>query len=97
MRHDSHVLRATRSLGCAVLALVAAVAIGLSAPAPASATTIVAMTDVNTPPPSPLTVLVTPFTVGLHVIEAIAEGIANAVEMIATPAPIAIPAPQANT
>jgi len=86
-----------RSLGCAVLALVAAVAIGLSAPAPASATTIVAMTDVNTSPPSPLTVLVTPFTVGLHVIEAIAEGIANAVEMIATPAPIAIPAPQANS
>ena len=86
-----------RSLGCAVLALIAVVAIGLSAPAPASATTIVAMTDVNTPPPSPLTVLVPPFTVGLHVIEAIAEGIANAVEMIATPAPIAIPAPQANT
>ena len=37
------------------------------------------------------------FTLGLHVIEAIAEGIANAVEMIATPAPIAIPAPQTNT
>ena len=83
------------------MALVAAVAIGLassiSAPAPASATTVSAMTDVYTPPPSPLTVLITPFTVGLHVIEAIAEGIANAVEMIATPAPIAIPAPQTNT
>jgi hypothetical protein len=78
-----------------VLALVAAVAIGLTAPAPASATTIVAMTEVNTPP-APLRVLVSPFTVGLHVIEAIAEGIANAVEMIATPAPIAIPAPQTN-
>jgi len=86
-----------RSLAGAVLALVAAVAIGLSAPAPASATTIVAMTDVNSPPPSPLTVLVTPFTVGLHVIEAIAEGIANAVEAIATPPPIAIPAPHTTT
>ena len=86
-----------RSFGCAVLALVAAATIGLSAPAPASAMTFVAMTDVQTPPPSPLTVLVTPFTAALHVIEAIAEGIANAVEMIATPAPIAIPAPQANT
>ena len=86
-----------RSLGCAVLALVAAVAIGLSAPAPASATTIVAMTDVNTPPPSPLTVLITPLTVGMHIIDAIAEGIANAVEMIATPPPIAIPAPHTVT
>jgi hypothetical protein len=86
-----------RSLGCAVLALVAAVAIGLSAPAPASATTVAVITDVNTRPPSPLRVLVTPFTVGLHVIEAIAEGIANAVEMIATPAPIAIPAPPTDT
>jgi hypothetical protein len=91
------VLCAIRSLGCAVLALVAAVAIGLSSPAPASATTVAAMTDVNTRPPSPLTVLVTPFRVGLHVIEAISEGIANAVEMIATPAPIAIPAPDTNT
>ena len=94
MRHDSHVLRLTRSLGSTVVALVAAVAIGLSAPAPASATTLAAITDVNSRPPSPLTVLATPFTVGLHVIEAIAEGIANAVEMIATPAPITIPAPQ---
>jgi hypothetical protein len=33
----------------------------------------------------------------LHVIEAIAAGIANAVEMIATPAPITIPAPRAST
>jgi hypothetical protein len=97
LRHDSHVLRVLRSLASAVVALVAAVAIGLSAPAPASATTAAALTDVNNRPPSPLTVLVTPFTVGLHVIEAIAEGIANAVEMIATPAPIAIPAPQTNT
>ena len=97
MRHDSHVLRVLRSLASAVVALVVAVAIGLSAPAPASATTAAALTDVNNRPPSPLTVLVTPFTVGLHVIEAIAEGIANAVEMIATPAPIVIPAPQTNT
>ncbi|HET7667433.1 MAG TPA: hypothetical protein VFK56_15470 [Mycobacterium sp.] len=86
--------RVLRSLGSAVLALVAAVAIGLAAPAPASATTLAAIIDVNSRPPSPLTVLVTPFAVGLHVIEAIAGGIANAVEMIATPAPITIPAPQ---
>lgn len=94
-------LRVTRSLGGAVVALVAAMVIGLasiiSAPAPASATTVAAMTDVYTSPPSPLTVLVTPFTFGMHVIEAIAEGIANAVEAIATPAPIAIPAPDTTT
>jgi hypothetical protein len=42
-------------------------------------------------------VLVTPFAVGMHVIEAIAEGIANAVEMIATPDPIAITAPDTST
>jgi hypothetical protein len=41
--------------------------------------------------------LVTPFTVGMRVIEAIAEGIADAVEMIATPAPITVPAPHAST
>ena len=83
------------------MALVAALTIGLassvSAPAPASATTVSAMTEAYTHPPSPLSVIVTPFTVGMHVIEAIAEGIANAVEMIATPAPIAIPAPQTST
>ena len=39
----------------------------------------------------------TPFTVGLHVIEAVAEGIAYAVEMIATPPPVTIPAPQTST
>jgi hypothetical protein len=76
------------------MALVAAVAIGLSAPPAASATTV---RDLYAPPPSPLTVLVTPFTVGIHVIEAIAEGIANAVEMIATPAPITVPAPHTAT
>ena len=76
------------------MALVASVAIGLSAPPAASATTV---TDRYAPPPSPLIVLVTPFTVGLHVIEAIAEGIANAVETIATPAPITVPAPRSST
>ena len=55
------------------------------------------MTDTYSPPPSPLTVLVTPLTVGMHIIDAIAEGIANAVEMIATPPPIAIPAPHTVT
>jgi hypothetical protein len=82
-----------------VTALIAALSIGLastiSAAAPASATT--AMTHTYTPPPSPLTVMMTPLTVGVHVIEAIAEGIANAVEFIATPAPIAIPAPHIST
>jgi hypothetical protein len=42
-------------------------------------------------------VLTTPFTFGMHVIEAIAEGLANAVEMIATPAPITVPAPRTDT
>jgi hypothetical protein len=82
------------------MAFVAALTIGLastvSAPAPASATTISAMTDVYTQPPSPLTVITTPFRVGMHVIESIAEGIADAVEMIATPAPISIPAPKSG-
>ena len=87
-------LRAIRSLGCAVAAFIAAVAIGLSTPAAASATTV---TGGYAPPPSPLSVLVTPFTMGIHVIEAIAEGLANAVEMIATPAPITVPAPHAGT
>jgi hypothetical protein len=94
MRHDSHVLRVIRSVGAAVMAVIAAVAIGLCTPAAASATTV---TDGYAPPPSPLTVLVTPFTIGIHVIEAIAEGLANAVEMIATPAPITVPAPHTAT
>jgi hypothetical protein len=55
------------------------------------------MTQAYTPPPSPLTVMMTPLTVGVRVIEAIAGGIANVVEFIATPAPIAIPAPQTST
>jgi hypothetical protein len=94
MGHDSHV---TRSLGCAVMVSAAAVSLGLASPAPASATTVSAMTDAYTPPPSPLSVMITPLTLGMHVIEAIAEGIANAVELIATPPPIAIPAPQTGT
>jgi hypothetical protein len=91
MGHDSLVLRVTRSLGCAVMSFIAAVVIGLSAPPTASATNV---TDAYAPPPSPLTVLTTPFTFGMKVIETIAEGLANAVEMIATPAPIAVPAPR---
>jgi hypothetical protein len=84
------------------MAFVAAMAIGLAssvaAPAPASATTTnSAMGQTNGPPPSPLTVFITPLTVGMHLVEAIAEGIANAVEVIATPAPIAIPAPNIST
>ena len=94
-------VRVIRLVGCAVMALVAALTFGLassvSAPAPASATTVSAMTDVYTQPPSPLAAITTPMTVGMHVIEAIAEGIANAVEMIATPPPITIPAPQTTT
>jgi hypothetical protein len=92
------VVRVIRSLAGAVMALVAALTIGLassvSAPAPASATTV---TDAHPQPPSPLTVITTPFMVGVHVIESIAEGIADAVEMIATPAPISIPAPRSGT
>lgn len=90
-------LQIWRSFGCVVTSFVVALAVGLaslvtSAP-PASATTVTAMTQAYNPPPSPLTVLVTPLTVGMHVIEAIAEGIADAVEKIATPPPVAIPAP----
>ena len=101
LRHDSPVLRVTRSVGGAVTALIAALAIGLassiSSAAPAAATTPSAMTDAYTPPPTPLSVIMTPLTVGVHLIEALAEGIANAVEFIATPAPIAIPAPRTST
>jgi hypothetical protein len=83
------------------MALIAAVAIGLASSiswaAPASATTASAMTDAYTPPPSPLTVMFTPLTIGVHVIDAIAQGIADAVEFIATPPPIAIPAPHITT
>jgi len=84
-----------------VISLIAAVVLGLGlcicAAATASATTASAMTQPYTPSPSPLTVMMTPLTVGLHVIEAIAGGIADAVEFIATPEPIAIPAPHIST
>jgi hypothetical protein len=94
-------MRVIRSPGSAVIASIAAVVVGLAscicAAAPASATTASAMTQAYTPPPSPLTVMMTPLTVGVHVIEAIAAGIADAVEFIATPAPIAIPAPHIST
>jgi hypothetical protein len=93
MGHDSHV-RVTRSLGSALVAVIAAAAIGFSAPPVASATNV---TDGYAPPPSPLTVLTTPFTFGMHVIETIAEGLADAVEMIATPAPITVPARGTDT
>ena len=82
-------------------ALIAVLTIGLASgvcsAAPASATTLSAMTHAYTPPPSPLAVLISPLTVGVHVIEALAQDIANAVEYIATPAPIAIPAPHTFT
>lgn len=89
MGHDSHVV--IRSVAGAVISLIAAVVIGLSACPSASATNV---TDAYSPPPSPLTVLTTPFTFGMRVIETIAEGLANAVEMIASPAPITVPAPR---
>jgi hypothetical protein len=69
----------------------------VSAPAPASATTALAMTDAYTHPPSPLAAIMTPLAVGMHLIEAVAGGLADAVEMLATPAPIAIPAPHTST
>ncbi len=80
-------------------AAVAVLAIGLGSGvcSPASATTSVAMTDAHTRPPSPLAVLISPLTVGVHIIEALAQDIANAVEYIATPAPIEIPAPHTST
>jgi F0F1-type ATP synthase membrane subunit c/vacuolar-type H+-ATPase subunit K len=83
-----------------VTAAVAVLAIGLTgvcSAAPASATTSSAMTDAHTRPPSPLAVLISPLTVGVHIIEALAQDIANAVEYIATPAPIEIPAPRTST
>jgi hypothetical protein len=90
-----------RSVGCAVMALVAALTIGVassvSAPAPASAKATSAMAGVSTRPPSPLIVFTIPFMVGVHVVEAVAEGIAYAVEMIATPPPVTIPAQQTST
>jgi len=86
-------------MGVAVLTLIAALAIGLgssiSSAAPVSASTA-AMTDVHPPPPIPLLPILNPISVGLHIIDAIAEGIADVVEFVATPRPIAIPAPRAT-
>jgi hypothetical protein len=94
LRHDSLVLRASRSVGVAVVSVIAAVVIGLAssvASCPhASAST--AVTDTQ-PSPLPLISFFNPVAVGFHVIEAVAEGIADVVEMIGTPPPIAIPAP----
>jgi hypothetical protein len=74
--------------------VIAAVVIGLAssvASCPhASAST--AVTDTQ-PSPLPLMSFFNPVAVGFHVIEAVAEGIANVVELIGTPPPIAIPAP----
>jgi hypothetical protein len=94
-------VRVIRPLASAVVALVAALTIGLassiSAPAPASATTAVAMTDSYSSPPSLLSVFAAPFRLGMRVVDAIAQGLANAVEEIATPDPITIPAPHTGT
>jgi hypothetical protein len=46
--------------------------------------------------PIPLFPIISPLAVGLRVIEVVAEGIANAVELIGTPPPIAIPAPRTD-
>jgi hypothetical protein len=88
-------LQVTRSVRVAVMTFIVAAAIGLASiisPAgPALASTAAGVIDVHTPRPS--LPFIHPLTVGLRVIDAIAEGIANAVEAIATPEPIAIPAP----
>jgi hypothetical protein len=95
LRHDSLVLRVLRSLGLTVVSMIAAVAVGLAssvASCPhASASTV--ETDTQ-PSPLPLISFFNPVAVGFHVIEAVAEGIANVVELIGTPPPIAIPAPR---
>jgi hypothetical protein len=91
------VVRGTRSVGVAVLALIAALAItvglSISSAAPVSASTASSVTDANSPTPMPLFPIISPLTVGMHFVDAIAGGIAHVVEVIATPAPIAIPAP----
>ncbi len=83
-----------RSLGIGVVSIIAAVAIGLMSSVvwcpEASASTV----RTDTPPsPLPLISIFNPVAVGIHVVEAIAEGIANVVEMVGTPPPITIPAP----
>jgi hypothetical protein len=78
----------------AIASVIAAVTIGLTSSVTgcphASAST--AVTD-SQPSPLPLISFVNPVAVGFHVIEAIAEGIANVVELVGTPAPVTIPAP----
>lgn len=90
-------LQVTRSVRVAVstfvVAAVIALASGISSAAPASASTAAGVTGENTSVPSPLGVIVPPLIIGLYVIDTIAEGMARAVSLIATPAPIAIPAP----
>jgi hypothetical protein len=97
LRHDSLVLRVFRSVGVAVASVIAAVVIGLAssvASCPEVSATTPEMTDAYKPPPMPLISFLNPVAVGMHVIEAVAEGIANVVELIGTPPPIAIPAPR---
>jgi hypothetical protein len=95
IRQDSDVLRTTRSLRAAVLTLIAALAIALgssiSAAPPVSASTTTEVIDTRTP--APLLPIFNPVVIGLHLIDALAEGIADVVEFVGTPAPIAIPAP----
>jgi len=78
----------------AVASVIAAVAIGLTSSVAgcpeASAST--AVTD-SQPPPLPLISFFNPVAVGIHVIETIAAGIADVVEMVGTPPPVTIPAP----
>ncbi|MGX9788128.1 hypothetical protein [Mycobacterium sp. MMS18-G62] len=87
-------LRFLRSLGVAVASMIAAVAVGLASSVAgcpqASASTAVSDTQ---PSPLPLISFFNPVAVGIHVVEAIAEGIANVVEMVGTPPPVTIPAP----
>jgi hypothetical protein len=97
---DALVLRSGRSIGVAIVTMIAAVAIGLgmsvSSAAPASASTTSAVTDIHPPVPGPLFGFLNPLAAGYHVIDAIAQGLANIVEMVSTPPPIAIPAPHAG-
>lgn len=99
MRHDSLVLRALRSLGVAAVSVVAALVIGLAssvASCPEVSATTPSISEAYKPPPVPLISILNPITVGVHLIEAVAEGIANVVEFVGTPAPIAIPAPHVS-
>jgi hypothetical protein len=91
------VLRTTRSPRVGVLTFVAALAIGLGSSistAPlAGASTATEVIDTRVPAPMPLLPVFNPVVIGLHVIDAVAGGIADVVEFFSTPEPIAIPAP----